>query len=157
MIADAIRDVTSRNEIVLNAFPGSDPTIIACAKVRRRGYALELDPHYVGVRRWNSGPGARATGCILAGRVARGLLAFLNGRHDDQVDSTSQALDYLTARTHPLHASETPVSGPGAYSDLGASGGSPVLRGDNFDDVPWMAPYRRGEQLTAPLATTEVP
>jgi len=35
------------------------------------------------------------------------LLAFPNGRHDDQVDSTSQALNYLTARTHPLHASET--------------------------------------------------
>ncbi|WP_407666747.1 phage terminase large subunit [Microvirga roseola] len=34
------------------------------------------------------------------------LLAFPNGRHDDQVDSTSQALDYLTARTHTLHAAE---------------------------------------------------
>jgi predicted phage terminase large subunit-like protein len=33
------------------------------------------------------------------------LLAFPNGRHDDQVDSTSQALDYLAARTYPLHAS----------------------------------------------------
>jgi predicted phage terminase large subunit-like protein len=40
------------------------------------------------------------------------LLAFPNGRHDDQVDSTSQALDYLTARTHPLHASETPRERP---------------------------------------------
>lgn len=28
------------------------------------------------------------------------LLAFPNGRHDDQVDSTSQALGYLAARTH---------------------------------------------------------
>jgi predicted phage terminase large subunit-like protein len=40
------------------------------------------------------------------------LLAFPNGRHDDQVDSTSQALDYLTARTHPLHASEQPRERP---------------------------------------------
>jgi predicted phage terminase large subunit-like protein len=32
------------------------------------------------------------------------LLAFPNGRHDDQVDSTSQALDYLSARMHPLQA-----------------------------------------------------
>jgi predicted phage terminase large subunit-like protein len=30
------------------------------------------------------------------------LLAFPNGRHDDQVDSTSQALDVLSARTLPL-------------------------------------------------------
>jgi predicted phage terminase large subunit-like protein len=36
------------------------------------------------------------------------LLAFPNGRHDDQVDSTSQALDYLTKRMHPLHASQEP-------------------------------------------------
>ncbi|MCB4767114.1 phage terminase large subunit [Ancylobacter sp. Lp-2] len=31
------------------------------------------------------------------------LLAFPNGRHDDQVDSTSQALEYLTRRTSPLN------------------------------------------------------
>ncbi|MDG2571012.1 phage terminase large subunit, partial [Vibrio parahaemolyticus] len=40
------------------------------------------------------------------------LLAFPNGRHDDQVDATSQALDYLTARTHPLHANEKPRERP---------------------------------------------
>ncbi|WP_262269563.1 phage terminase large subunit [Microvirga yunnanensis] len=40
------------------------------------------------------------------------LLAFPNGRHDDQVDSTSQALDYLTARTHPLQVSEIPRERP---------------------------------------------
>ncbi|MGF7163302.1 putative phage terminase large subunit-like protein [Rhodoligotrophos appendicifer] len=31
------------------------------------------------------------------------LLAFPNGRHDDQVDSTSQALHYLTRKVTPLH------------------------------------------------------
>jgi hypothetical protein len=30
------------------------------------------------------------------------LLAFPSGRHDDQVDSTSQSLDVLSARTPPL-------------------------------------------------------
>lgn len=35
------------------------------------------------------------------------LLAFPNCRHDDQVDATSQALDYLTSRTHPLAAAAT--------------------------------------------------
>ena len=34
------------------------------------------------------------------------LLAFPNGRHDDQVDSTSQALGYLSARTRSLHPQE---------------------------------------------------
>ena len=36
----------------------------------------------------------------LADYIAE-LLAFPNGRHDDQVDSTSQALDYLTTRAVP--------------------------------------------------------
>ncbi|WP_210035506.1 phage terminase large subunit [Methylobacterium sp. PvR107] len=36
----------------------------------------------------------------LADYIAE-LMAFPNGRHDDQVDSTSQALDYLTARALP--------------------------------------------------------
>lgn len=40
------------------------------------------------------------------------LLAFPNGRHDDQVDSTSQALQHLTSRTAPLHASRTPRERP---------------------------------------------
>lgn len=54
MIADAIRDVSNRNDIVLDAFSGSGTTIVAAQKTGRRGYAVELDPHYVdvGVRRW---------------------------------------------------------------------------------------------------------
>jgi DNA modification methylase len=62
MIADAVRDVTRRNDIVLDAFSGSGTTIIACAKVGRRGYAIELDPHYVdvGVRRWEQWSGGVA-------------------------------------------------------------------------------------------------
>jgi hypothetical protein len=62
MVADAIRDVTDRNAIVLDAFSGSGTTIIACAKTGRRGYAVELDPHYVdvGVRRWEQWSGKSA-------------------------------------------------------------------------------------------------
>lgn len=70
MIADAIRDVTDRNAIVLDAFSGSGTTIIACARIGRRGYAVELDPHYVdvGVRRWErwSGKSARHAGTGLS-------------------------------------------------------------------------------------------
>jgi hypothetical protein len=77
MIADAIRDVTSRNDIVLDAFSGSGTTIIACAKVGRRGYAVELDPHYVdvGVRRWEQWSGEPArhaeTGLTFAEMTAQ--------------------------------------------------------------------------------------
>jgi predicted phage terminase large subunit-like protein len=47
----------------------------------------------------------------LASWIAE-LLAFPNGRHDDQVDSTSQALDYLSARTLPVHAARQPQPRP---------------------------------------------
>jgi hypothetical protein len=62
LVADAIRDVTRRNDIVLDAFSGSGTTIMACAKVGRRGYAVELDPHYVdvAVRRWQDWSGCEA-------------------------------------------------------------------------------------------------
>jgi DNA modification methylase len=54
MIADAIRDVSERNGIVLDAFGGSGSTLIAARKTGRRGYLIELDPVYVDRidRRW---------------------------------------------------------------------------------------------------------
>lgn len=54
MIADAIRDVSERNAIVLDAFGGSGSTLIAAHKTGRRARLVELDPVYVDriVRRW---------------------------------------------------------------------------------------------------------
>jgi DNA modification methylase len=46
MIADAIRDVSGRGEIVLDVFGGSGSTLIAAEKTGRRGYLLEYDPIY---------------------------------------------------------------------------------------------------------------
>jgi hypothetical protein len=62
MIADAIRDVTPRGGKVLDCFSGSGTTIIACAKSGRRGYAIELDPHYVdvGLLRYEQWSGEKA-------------------------------------------------------------------------------------------------
>lgn len=66
MVADAIRDCSKRNGIVLDAFSGSGTTIIAAEQVGRRGYAVEIDPRYVDVaiRRWQSATGKDA---VLAG------------------------------------------------------------------------------------------
>lgn len=46
MIADAIRDVSARGDIVLDLFGGSGSTLIAAEKTGRRGYLVELDPVY---------------------------------------------------------------------------------------------------------------
>ena len=54
MIADAIKDVSKRNGIVLDVFGGSGSTLIAAHKTGRRGYLAELDPLYCDriIRRW---------------------------------------------------------------------------------------------------------
>jgi len=56
MLADAIKDVTSRNGIVLDTFGGSGSTLIAAHKTGRRARIAELDPIYVDriVRRWQT-------------------------------------------------------------------------------------------------------
>ncbi|WP_202968007.1 DNA methyltransferase [Methylocystis sp. SB2] len=62
MIADAIRDVSDRNDLVIDPFSGSGTTIIAAAKIGRRACAIELEPKYVDVaiRRWEEWSGERA-------------------------------------------------------------------------------------------------
>lgn len=54
MIADAILDCTSRNEVVLDAFLGSGTTVLAAERVGRACHGIEVDPHYVDVAimRW---------------------------------------------------------------------------------------------------------
>lgn len=49
MVADLIRDVSRRGEIVIDAFGGSGSTLIAAQKTKRRARLLELDPIYVDV------------------------------------------------------------------------------------------------------------
>jgi len=54
MIADAIKDVSARGDIVLDIFGGSGSTLIAAHKTARRGYLIELDPLYCDriIHRW---------------------------------------------------------------------------------------------------------
>jgi DNA modification methylase len=46
MIADAIKDVSGRGDIVLDLFGGSGSTLIAAHKTGRRAYLCEIDPVY---------------------------------------------------------------------------------------------------------------
>jgi DNA modification methylase len=56
MIADAIKDVSGRGDIVLDLFGGSGSTLIAAHKTGRRAFLCELDPVYCDhiIARWEA-------------------------------------------------------------------------------------------------------
>jgi DNA modification methylase len=56
LVADAIKDCTRRQDIVLDTFCGSGTTIMAAERVGRRAYGIEFEPRYVDVtvRRWQA-------------------------------------------------------------------------------------------------------
>jgi DNA modification methylase len=62
LVADAIKDCSRRNDLVLDPFAGSGTVLIAAERTGRRARALEIDPHYVdvGVRRWEGYSGKAA-------------------------------------------------------------------------------------------------
>ena len=70
MIADAIKDVSHRNDVVLDCFLGSGSTLIAAERTGRRCYGLELDPLYVdtAIRRWQAYTGRDAI-CATTGKT----------------------------------------------------------------------------------------
>lgn len=63
MVADAIRDVSHRGEIVLDSFVGSGTTLLAAERTKRIGYGMDLDPVYIDltIRRWEKMTGRSAT------------------------------------------------------------------------------------------------
>jgi DNA modification methylase len=62
LVADAILDCSKRGAIVLDAFAGSGTTLIAAERTGRKGYGIELDPHYIDtiLRRFESVCGLKA-------------------------------------------------------------------------------------------------
>ena len=62
MVADAIKDCTRRNHIVLDTFCGSGTTLLAAERVGRQARGVEFDPRFVDVaiRRWQTFTGRDA-------------------------------------------------------------------------------------------------
>jgi DNA modification methylase len=56
LVADAVRDCTRRDDVVLDIFGGSGTTILAEERVGRRAYAIEIAPRFVDVaiKRWQA-------------------------------------------------------------------------------------------------------
>jgi DNA modification methylase len=63
LIADAIRDVTRRGDIVLDPFSGSGTTLIAAEKTGRKARVIEISSVFadVAIRRWEAWTGEQAT------------------------------------------------------------------------------------------------
>ena len=62
LVADAVKDCSKRNGLVLDPFAGSGTVLIAAERTGRRARALEIDPHYVdvAVQRWENYTGKAA-------------------------------------------------------------------------------------------------
>jgi DNA modification methylase len=63
LVADAIRDVSNKGQIVLDAFMGSGTTILAAERTGRCARGIEIEPQYVDVAiaRWEKMTGQKAT------------------------------------------------------------------------------------------------
>jgi len=63
LVADAIKDCSRRNGIILDPFVGSGTTVIAAERAGRRARGIEIDPAYVDVaiRRWQAYSGKNAS------------------------------------------------------------------------------------------------
>jgi hypothetical protein len=73
LVADALRDCSKRNDIVLDPFSGSGSTLIAAERTKRKARLIEIDPHYCDtiVQRWQALAGAGAFDPVVGNRHPR--------------------------------------------------------------------------------------
>jgi DNA modification methylase len=102
MIADALRDVTRRGELVVDVFLGSGSTLIAAEEIGRVCIGLELDPAYVDVaiRRWQKRTGRDAVHAFtgetfdaIAERVAHSMVQTVSQDFEAAVELTAGTTD----------------------------------------------------------------
>jgi ParB-like chromosome segregation protein Spo0J len=89
MIADAILDCSTRNDIVLDSFLGSGTTLLACTRTGRRCYGMELDPLYVdtAIQRWQIMTGMDAVNAVTGETFIRQMQ-----KQTEQVELKGQSI-----------------------------------------------------------------
>ena len=62
LVERALQNSSEEGDLVLDFFLGSGTTLVACERLGRRCYGMELDPHYVdvAVARWEAFTGEKA-------------------------------------------------------------------------------------------------
>jgi DNA modification methylase len=72
LVADAIRDVSNRGDIVLDSFMGSGTTLLAAERTGRVAYGMDIDPAYidVAIRRWEKMTGKQALHAVTGDTFA---------------------------------------------------------------------------------------
>lgn len=92
LIADALRDCTTRGDLVLDPFAGSGTILIAAEKTKRRAAAIEIDSLYVdaAIRRWQAQTGKHAihvaSGQTFAERESRASMKPAVSRNGADLD-----------------------------------------------------------------------
>lgn len=86
LVADALKDVTRPDAVVLDTFVGSGTTILAGEQVGRRVRAVEIDPRYaqIALRRWERMTGRTAV-CVETGDSLDDVLHARVGRADQNL------------------------------------------------------------------------
>ena len=113
LVADAMRDCSSKGDIVLDPFLGSGTTLMAAEKIGRRCFGLEYEPAFVdvAVRRWQAYTKVDA---ILDG----------DGRTFDEI--AEERLKAMSALASSVAGPTAPVKPPARMASRSATRHSPA-------------------------------
>jgi DNA modification methylase len=97
LVADALRDVSRRGEIVIDPFLGSGSTLLAAEETGRVCIGVEIDPAYVevAIRRWQKQTGRDAV-CAVTGETFQAALERCDAERAASLPAEPMAVVALT-------------------------------------------------------------